>query len=100
MLFSACGGGTSKGPGGTTPENTLSTDVHGFVEGGVHNYEIKPTGKNIIEKGSTQYKVLIPENADDTVTLAAKELVSFVAEATGVSLDTATAAEEGGKYIS
>lgn len=100
MLFSACGGGTSKGPGGTTPENTLSTDVHGFVEGGIHNYEIKPTGKNIIEKGSTQYKVLIPENADDTVTLAAKELVSFVAEATGVSLDTATAAEEGGKYIS
>ena len=34
MLFSACGGGTSKGPGGTTPENTLNTDVHGFVEGG------------------------------------------------------------------
>ena len=99
MLFTACGGGTGSTVN-RTPENTLNSEMHGDVEGGVHTYDIKPTGKNIIENGSTQYKVLLPEKADETILLASKELVSFVAEGTGVSLSTVTAAEEGGKYIS
>lgn len=113
MLFAAgCGGGGSSAsvPGsdssgsdggnsssGPAMEETPTPDV----EGGVHEYDIQPTGEYIVENGrNTGYSILLPEGADGDLELAASELQSFISEATGVRLDTVTAEEADGKYIS
>ena len=72
------------------------------VEGGLHDYIKKDTGKFVIENGKSDYKILVPENAAQSIETAASELQYFLAEATGVTLNiiAENAAEENGKYIS
>ena len=100
MLFTACSGEGSRGNAERKPENPVTVGTNGDVEGGIHEYKITPTGKNIIENGSTDYQILIPADADEYEILAAKELEIFIGEATGVTLTTVKEAEEGGKYFS
>ena len=100
MLFTACSGEGSRGNTERKPENPVTVGTNGDVEGGIHEYKITPTGKNIIENGSTDYQILIPADADEYEILAAKELEIFIGEATGVTLTTVKEAEEGGKYFS
>ena len=41
----------------------------------------------LVEDGETEYAIILPDNADETLTLAKNELVSFFAEATGATLE-------------
>lgn len=55
-----------------------------------------------VENGESTYKVLMPENADETVQFAAQELIENVQKATGATLPIITDVENipEGKYIS
>ena len=58
----------------------------------------------LIYNGETEYKVVIPENADNNITTAVNELNTFFKEATGVTFEVITDAgltyNENDKYIS
>ncbi|MBR1974340.1 MAG: DUF4838 domain-containing protein [Clostridia bacterium] len=41
----------------------------------------------LVENGATEYAIVLPDNADETLTLAGQELASFFAEATGATLN-------------
>jgi len=41
----------------------------------------------LVENGVTEYAIVLPDNADATLTLAGQELASFFAEATGATLN-------------
>ena len=62
------------------------------------------SGINLIENGQTEYKVVIPEDAEDIVSTAAFELTEFLYQSSGVRLQTVRDEEyafgEGEKYIS
>ncbi len=65
---------------------------------------LEKTGVNIVENGSSEYVVVLPENADTPTQFAATELVEFIRLATGVTLTTVSDAglgfDESKKYIS
>ena len=55
----------------------------------------------LLENGTTEYKILIADDAGYLVQTAAEELTGFFAEATGVTLQTVTSGDvSSGKYIS
>ena len=60
----------------------------------------------MVENGKSDYKILMPSNADSYLFVAESELKYFFEEATGVKLDTVFEPEGGlahtaeGKYIS
>ncbi|MBQ8429546.1 MAG: DUF4838 domain-containing protein, partial [Clostridia bacterium] len=64
--------------------------------------ELVVQAKNLAENGETQYAIVLPTNADATLTLAKDELVSFFAEATGATLSVVSdiAYDTYGAYIS
>ena len=64
--------------------------------------ELVVQAKNLAENGATSYAIVLPTNADATLTLAKDELVSFFAEATGATLTVASdiAYDTYGAYIS
>ncbi|MBQ7912225.1 MAG: DUF4838 domain-containing protein [Clostridia bacterium] len=47
---------------------------------------VTPTIKNLVEDSATEYAIVLPTNADATLTTAKDELISFFAEATGATL--------------
>ncbi len=51
---------------------------------------VEVQAKNLAENGMTQYAIVLPTNADATLTLAKDELVSFFAKATGATLTVAS----------
>ncbi len=64
--------------------------------------ELVVQAKNLAENGETKYAIVLPTNADATLTLAKDELVSFFAEATGATLPVVSdiAYDTYGAYIS
>ncbi len=67
---------------------------------GTHVYNNTETSEYLVKDGKTDYKILIPENASETLSNAAQELNLFFNQATGINLTTVTAAEANGKYLS
>ncbi len=63
---------------------------------------VELTPKNLVENGGTEYAIVLPTNADATLTLAKEELVKLFAEATGATLTVANdgAYDTYGTYIS
>ena len=62
--------------------------------------ELQPT--SLVESGATQYAIVLPSNADATLTTAKDELVTLFAEATGATLTVAedVGYDTYGTYIS
>ncbi len=62
------------------------------------------TQTHIVENGASEYKVVIPENADPYVVFAGTELVQFIFQSTGVMIETVTAKgltyDQDNKYLS
>ena len=52
LLLTACSGGGSGGGGQAT--NTITPGVSGEVEGNMHSYSMKETGKYIVQGGKSQ----------------------------------------------
>ena len=73
---------------------------------GVHDLTAPETDQYMVKSGKSDYKILLPENADSNLTVAESELKYFFEAATGVKLDTVVEPAYGlshsadGKYIS
>ena len=65
---------------------------------------IASAGINIVENGTTEYKIVVPEDADALISFAASEMQNFIKESTGVTLaitgDSGLEFDVGAKYIS
>ena len=89
-------GNATKGDGSVTMREQVFT-------GGVHVYDYVETDKYVVKNGQSDYKIIVPATANDRELLAAKELVLFFEEATGVTLpivsDTALAYDENNQVI-
>ena len=102
FCFSGCfnqnGSDNSSNSGNNSETNSSS------YESSSQEPEISESGTNIIEKGRSDYKVVIPAAAEQMETYAAQELVGFLQQASGVRLAVVTddQVEEdfSGKYIS
>lgn len=74
-----------------TPDPTQSTEEE----------QIKTTNTYVVKNGVSPYKILIPEGASTQLQLAASEFRFFFQEATGLTLEIVTEAEDlKGKYFS
>ncbi|MBO5363747.1 MAG: DUF4838 domain-containing protein [Clostridia bacterium] len=73
---------------------------------GVHQLTAPETNDLMVENGKSDYKILMPADADSYLYVAESELKYFFEEATGVKLDTVFEPKEGfshtpeGKFIS
>ena len=73
---------------------------------GIHDLTAPETDKYMVQKGKSDYKILVPAKTDSNLIVAESELKYFFEEATGVKLDTVYETESGlshtadGKYIS
>lgn len=88
---------------GTPSLSSISYDLEADVEGTTHVFNVGTTNYKIVEKGKSDYKILLPKNANDFEEDAAKELQYFFREATGISLPIETEGEvfiSGTKYLS
>ncbi len=88
---------------GTFDPNASATEKREFV--GVHNFTAPDTDRYLVQNGTTEYKIVIPENSSNpSLGAAQKELQYFFEEATGVPLtiekDGNRAHTANGKYIS
>ncbi len=68
---------------------------------GTHNSTLTETGKKLVENGTTQYKIIAPQDTDWNSTMAVSEFQNFMEQATGAVFDVANATEYNAddKYI-
>lgn len=66
--------------------------------------KINETGVNIVENGRSDYKIVVPDDADALISFAAKEMQTFIKDSTGAELpiigDSGADFDETAKYIS
>ena len=60
---------------------------------GTHNSTLTETGKKLVENGTTQYKIIAPQDTDWNSTMAVSEFQNFMEQATGAVFDVANATE-------
>ncbi len=89
ILCFSFGFGCNTQTGQPEKPNTQGSTVDKRTFTGVHNFNAVETDKFIVNEGRTDYKILIP-NETTTITpyvnMAAKELVTFFNQATGITL--------------
>ncbi|MBQ8658366.1 MAG: DUF4838 domain-containing protein [Clostridia bacterium] len=107
--FTACdcegaGGNTNGDNGGSNPgvEEPAETADKSIVLGGQRRYSAVETDKYFMQNGKSDYKIVIPTAAKEMEATAADELVSFIEEATGFTMEIITDSNvvSAGKYIS
>ncbi len=74
LLLCSCDGSSSSS---TRSDDTIQSSVSSKIE---------ETGKYIISSSSSQYSIVIPEDADENVSFASSELQTFLNYSTGVTL--------------
>ncbi len=93
--------GEAEKPDGVLDESIR--DVEKSVYQGTHIFTAEDTDKAFVTNGETEYKVVVPA-ADESVSFARGELVTFFAEATGIKLevidDTGLTHSADNKYLS
>lgn len=77
---------------GCKKEQTTTETQNGFTDG-VHIYEISETNEYVVKEGKTDYKIVIPADADNMIVIGAEEFQLFFEEATGIRLEIITDAE-------
>lgn len=99
LLFAACSGGKNNGQ----TVNAVTPLVSENLEGNMHSYNIKETGKYIAREGKSDYKILIPEGKADNayISMAVSDLRKFFLEATGIELAVVEDNEDlsSGKFL-
>jgi len=86
-IFASC---KANGGEGVKPSVGEDTDIGKIVK----------TDKIIVADGKTDYKILLPENADSELVAASNELKLLFSEATGVNLVSTSTYVNGNKYFS
>lgn len=77
LVMTAC---QEKAEESKEPENKVEENV-------VKEPEREKTEFNLVEGGSSSYKIVIPEESTEMISFAAEELQLFISEATGVTLE-------------
>ena len=101
LCFFAVGCRGNSGDNGTGEER----EKYRYTEG-VHQLTATETTDYMVQNGKSEYKILLPNQADGNLFVAESELKYFFEEATGVKLTTVTEPEDGyshsagGQYIS
>ena len=94
-----------KGEEGDQPSLEPAREKYEYTQG-VHQLTADATGEYMIKDGKTDYKILMPADADSYLFVAESEIKYFFEEATGVLLETVIEPKEGlahdanGRYIS
>lgn len=91
LTVSACasgGGGSSSGNTVNFGDTIVKANEEEYYDGGVHVFNKRENGKYLVKDGKSDYKIVIPTNADRTEVTAASELQNLLAEASGVYLPT------------
>ena len=78
------------------PDKTIDTPQKDIIENNETKKDLTESGYYLVEKGITDYRIVIPENATDMLKEASEELQSFLAQATGVTVEIATDTEVAG----
>lgn len=102
-----------QGDSGSGDESESTGGSESVVNETVINYEkadamlpesIATAGVNIVENGKSDYKIVVPENADAIISFAASETQNFIKDSTGVTIpvvsDSGLDFDETAKYIS
>ena len=99
--FTSCGG-SDKNPSDSGQGGTAETSPKSIVLGGERRYSAVETEEYFIKDGRSDYKIVLPAEAEEMERMAAEELVYFIKEATGIQMPIVddAAANAGGKYIS
>ncbi|MBQ8658348.1 MAG: DUF4838 domain-containing protein [Clostridia bacterium] len=81
-----------------------SSSVEKVFDDGIHSYKIGETNFDMVKNGSSEYKIVLPNGASETLNFAATELQLFFKEATGVTLpivsDASVTYSQSAKVIS
>lgn len=89
--------------GCTQNQTNSSVENNGNTDNPLRYEKIEETNKYLLQRGKSDYKVVLPAQAEAKEALAADELVSLFAEATNEELQTVTdeniAFNENDKYI-
>ena len=86
----------------TTPKNpVLETVTEHKVEGTLHKVSVTPTEKAFVVSGTSEYKIVVPQNADKKLIKASEFLSKYIGKATECYLPVINATEwnENDKYI-
>lgn len=83
-----------KGEEGDQPPLEPAREKYEYT-GGVHQLTAVATGEYMIKDGKTDYKILMPADADSYLFVAESEIKYFFEEATGVLLETVIEPKEG-----
>ena len=86
LLTFSVGCKKNKGDGSSTTQNAQNPNKIVYTSG-VHNFEVSETSNFVVYDGKTDYKIVIPEGADDLIIVGAEELQLFFEEATGIKLE-------------
>jgi hypothetical protein len=80
------------------PNDIYNPPNTNIIDGGTHIKEKTDTDKYIIKGGTTQYKIVLPQNSTSAIRIVADEFVNFFLESTGVQLQIIT--DDGIEYTS
>ena len=81
-------------------QNSSSIEIKPSLGADTDIGKIVKTDKMIVSEGKTDYKILIPNNADGEIVTASNELKLLLNEATGVNLVSTSNYVKGDKYFS
>ena len=97
MFFSIVGFSSCKdndGNNSSNPDNTPSievgADIVGEYTGGLHECTLSYTNHEFIKNNTTQYKIVIPEEATTNEIFASRELNYFLLSSTGTKMEVIT----------
>lgn len=86
------------------PQQTIDPNLNEYHYEGTHIYDFSSTGKNMIENGSSEYRIVYPENSGEYIETAVNEIVVNFTLSTTVQLeavpDTGLVYTQDSKYIS
>ena len=107
LLFVSCAKGdtdeTEEENGGGSNTTTEDTVKRESFDRGVHQYNYTETTHVMAENGSSNYKIVIEENASEEIVIASEELQMLFKEATGATLpiieDSSVGYSENAEFI-
>ena len=96
----SCKKGNQGSDGGLTPDGNIVYEKPAATL----PESIAETGINLVENGKSDYKIVVPENADAIISFAATEMQNFIKDSTGVTLpvtgDSGLEFDVSARYIS
>ncbi len=95
IFITSCSPKKDENNGASNNNQTTTTPTKVTYDEGIHDLTATETTKWLVRNGATNYKILLPNKADNDLVFAKNELVNFFQEATGVKLAVETESSKG-----